>query len=102
MAERDDAELRKRSGPALDGSRTSEDDRESEVLLETLGLMIAERKTKNAEAAVSARASEPGRYPRLHLAGGKRAGRVGAARFKGRYVPHLIVDNDAAEPLRGS
>ena len=89
-----------RTGPALDGSRTSEDERETEVLLETLERKIAERK-KNAEAAVWARAFEPGRFPRLHSVG-KRAGRVGADRFKGRYVPHLIVDNDVAEPVRGS
>jgi integrase len=56
--------------------------------------MAEERKNKNAEAAAWARANEPGRYPRLHSIA-KRAGRVGEDRFRGRYVPHLIVDNDS-------
>jgi hypothetical protein len=33
----------------------------------------------------------------MHLTGGQRAGRVGADRFRGRYVPHLVVDNADAE-----
>jgi len=77
------------------------DDLETELQCATLDLMIAERKKKHDEAAISARAFEPGRYPHLHSVA-RRAGRVGADRFRGRYVPHLIVDNDVAEPVRGS
>jgi hypothetical protein len=57
---------------------------------------IAERHFEHTAPAVWARVIEPGQYPRLHLAGGQRAGRVGEARFKGRYHPHLIVDNTKA------
>jgi hypothetical protein len=63
----------------------------------TLERRAQERKKKNDKAAAWARVFEPGRYPRLQCVG-KRAGRVGAARFRGRYLPHLIYDRDAAEP----
>jgi hypothetical protein len=58
--------------------------------LKALEKAIAARTLRHAAAAVRARFQEPNCYPRLHLAGGQRAGRVGAARFKGRYHPHLI------------
>jgi hypothetical protein len=69
------------------------DDRESAIQIATLDRRIEERKKKRDEAAAWARVFEPGRYPHLHLAGGQRAGRVGADRFRGRYHPHLVVDN---------
>jgi hypothetical protein len=70
------------------------DDLDSRTQIATLKRLNAERKKKTDEAAAWARAFEPGQYPRLHLAGGQRAGRVGADRFRGRYVPHLVVDNN--------
>jgi hypothetical protein len=62
-------------------------------LLQGLEQAIEEKRGLRDAAAIRARVLEPSRYPRLHLAGGKHAGRVGEARFKGRYHPHLIVDN---------
>jgi hypothetical protein len=69
------------------------DDRESELQIATLDRLIEERKKERDKAAAWSRAFEPGRYPRLHLTGGQRAGRVGADRFRGRYHPHLVIDN---------
>jgi hypothetical protein len=78
------------------------DDRESALQIATLKRGVEERQERHAVAAVHARVMKPGRYPRLHLAGGKRTGRVGADRFRGRYHPHLIWDRDASNiPLAG-
>jgi hypothetical protein len=70
------------------------DDYSDWCLLEGLRETREELSQWHAAAAVHARIMKPGRYPRLHFVGGKRAGRVGAARFKGRYHPHLIYDRD--------
>jgi hypothetical protein len=69
------------------------DDLDTKKQLSGLDSAIEERKKNRDKAAAWARVFEPGQYPRLHLAGGQRAGRVGADRFKGRYHPHLVVDN---------
>jgi hypothetical protein len=69
------------------------DDGDSLKQIATLRRLNAERKNKIDKAAAWARVFEPGRYPRLHSVG-NRAGRVGADRFRGRYVPHLVYDHD--------
>jgi hypothetical protein len=69
------------------------------TMLEGLAELNEERKRSRAAAALRARRSKPGQYPHLHFAGGKRAGRIGAARFKGRYVPHLIYDRNAGSSI---
>jgi hypothetical protein len=66
------------------------------VMLEMLQSHVEKRTRRHAAAALRARRSGHG-GPRLHLAGGQRTGRVGADRFKGRYVPHLIWGRDNTE-----
>jgi hypothetical protein len=68
------------------------DDLDSRVQIATLRRLNAERKKERDKAATWARVLEPGRYPHLHSIG-QRAGRVGEDRFRGRYHPHLVVDN---------
>jgi hypothetical protein len=65
------------------------DDRATEAQLSGLRSAIAGLCFERTAPAVWARHFEPGRYPCLHSVG-KRAGRVGADRFRGRYVPHMI------------
>jgi hypothetical protein len=67
-----------------------QDDRDTEKQLNGSRSAIAELHFERTAPAIWARHFEPGRYPRLHLARGKRAGRVGADRFRGRYVPHPV------------
>ena len=78
-------------------SDTEQDDRDTEKQLSGMRAAIAALHFERTAPAVWARHFEPGRYPRLYSVG-KRAGRVGADRFRGRYVPHLVYDHDAAEP----
>jgi hypothetical protein len=68
------------------------DDISTRQQLAGLDAIIAERHFENTAPAAWDRFFKPGRYPRLHFAGGQRAGRVGEDRFKGRYHPHLIWD----------
>jgi len=64
---------------------------EAHVMSEGLEELIEERTRRHAAAALRARRAGRG-GPRLCWAGGTRAGCVGAARFRGRYRPHLIWD----------
>jgi hypothetical protein len=66
---------------------------EDHVMSEGLQELIEERKRGHSAAAIRARRSARG-GPSLCWTGGQRAGLVGADRFKGRYVPHLVGDND--------
>jgi hypothetical protein len=68
------------------------DDIWTNAMCEGLDEALAETHFENTAPAAWVRFFKPGRYPRLDFAGGQRAGRVGAARFKGRYHPHLIWD----------
>ena len=67
------------------------DESDSRKQIAGLEAVIAERHFTHTAPAAWARVFEPARYPRLRAVG-KRAGPVGAARFKGRYHPHLIWD----------
>jgi hypothetical protein len=94
-----EAAMRVRLGrkPAHSWSEYDRDDCDSLNQIAGLRAVNEKRKKERDEAATWARVVEPGEYPRLHLTGGRRAGRVGADRFRGRYVPHLVVDNADAE-----
>jgi hypothetical protein len=66
------------------------DEADTEKICATLGWMAQNERDLNAAAAVHARVIL-GRCPRPRLQSvAKRAGRIGADRFRGRYVPHLI------------